>query len=76
MSLVIFSNVHKIKPWIDALKKAGPDIEVISHEEIQDKNKVIFALAWNHTKGIFKEYPNLKCISSMGAGVDHIMADS
>lgn len=76
MSLVIFSNVHKVQPWIHALKKAGPDIEIISHEDIQDKRKVNFALAWNHPKGIFKEYPNLKCISSMGAGVDHIMADS
>ena len=75
MSLVIFSNVHKIQPWIDALKNVGPDIEVISHEEIKDKKKVKFALAWDHPKGIFKEYPNLKCISSMGAGVDHIMND-
>ncbi len=75
MSLVIFSNVHKIQPWIDALKNAGPGIEVISHEEIKDKKKVKFALAWDHPKGIFKEYPNLKCISSMGAGVDHIMSD-
>ncbi|MBW6478178.1 MAG: glyoxylate/hydroxypyruvate reductase A [Bacteroidales bacterium] len=75
MSLVIFSNVHKIQPWIYALKNAGPDIEVISHEEIKDKNKVKFALSWDHPKGIFKEYPNLKCISSMGAGVDHIMND-
>ena len=75
MSLVIFSNVHKIQPWIDALKDAGPGIEVISHEEIKDKNKVNFALAWDHPKGVFKEFPSLKCISSMGAGVDHIMAD-
>ncbi|TVQ18340.1 MAG: glyoxylate/hydroxypyruvate reductase A [Bacteroidetes bacterium] len=75
MSLVIFSNVHKIQPWIDALKDAGPDVEVISYEQIQDREKVQFALAWNHPKGIFKNYPNLKCISSMGAGVDHIMND-
>jgi glyoxylate/hydroxypyruvate reductase A len=75
MSLVIFSNVHKIQPWIDALKDAGPDVEVISYEQIQDRKKVQFALAWNHPRGIFKNYPNLRCISSMGAGVDHIMDD-
>ncbi len=75
MALVIFSNVHKVTPWIDALKEADPEIEVITHDQIKDKHKVLFALAWNHPKGIFREYPNLKCISSMGAGVDHIMTD-
>ncbi len=75
MSLVIFSKVHKVKPWLDALRNAAPDVEIATYDQIQDKDKVLFALAWNHTKGIFKEYPNLKCISSMGAGVDHIMDD-
>ena len=75
MSLVIFSKVHKVQPWIDALKDLAPDIDVITYDKIQDKNKVLFALAWNHPKGIFKEYSNLRCISSMGAGVDHIMSD-
>ncbi len=75
MSLVIFSDTHKLQPWIDALSKSGPDIEILSHHDVVDKDKVQFALAWNHPKGIFKEFPNLKCISSMGAGVDHIMSD-
>lgn len=75
MSLVVFSKVHKVKPWIDALKEAGPDIEILTHDKVQNKEKVLFALAWNHPRGIFKQFPNLKCISSMGAGVDHIMND-
>ncbi len=75
MSLVIFSKVHKATPWLEALRRAGPDIEVITHDKIRDNEKVFFALAWNHPKGVFKEFPNLKCISSMGAGVDHIMED-
>lgn len=75
MSLVIFSKVHKVKPWIDALRKEAPDIEVMAYDEVEDKDKVLFALAWNHPRGIFKDYPNLKCVSSMGAGVDHIMTD-
>jgi glyoxylate/hydroxypyruvate reductase A len=75
MSLVIFSKVHKVKPWLDALKDATPDIDVITYDKIQDKSRVLFALTWNYPKGIFREYPNLKCVSSMGAGVDHIMSD-
>lgn len=75
MSLVIFSKAHKVKPWIDALKREAPDIEVMAYDKVEDKSKVLFALAWNHPRGIFKDYPNLKCVSSMGAGVDHIMND-
>lgn len=75
MTLAIFSNVHKVKPWVDALKEAGPEIEVITQDQIKDKQRVLYALAWNHPRGIFREFPNLKCISSMGAGVDHIMTD-
>jgi len=75
MSIVIFSKVIKAKPWIDALKGAAPDVEILTYDQVRDKEKVLFALAWDHPRGIFKEYPNLKCISSMGAGVDHIMSD-
>lgn len=75
MSIVIFSKVIKAKPWIDALKEAAPDVEILTYDQVRDKEKVLFALAWDHPRGIFKEYPNLKCISSMGAGVDHIMSD-
>jgi glyoxylate/hydroxypyruvate reductase A len=75
MSLVLFSNVSKVEPWLDALRAVAPDIEITTYDKIRDKEKVFFALAWNHPLGIFKEYPNLKCISSMGAGVDHIMED-
>jgi glyoxylate/hydroxypyruvate reductase A len=30
---------------------------------------------WQHPKGILKEFPTLKLICSMGAGVDHILSD-
>jgi len=75
MSIVLFSNVSKLEPWLDALRKVAPDVEITTYDKVRDKEKVLFALAWNHPRGIFSEYPNLKCISSMGAGVDHIMSD-
>ena len=32
-------------------------------------------LVWKQPKGIFSQFPNLKLISSLGAGVDHILED-
>ena len=33
------------------------------------------ALLWQHPPGYLKNFPNLKLISSLGAGVDHILSD-
>ena len=75
MALVIVSETLQLQPWIAALKKAGPEVEILTQQEVKDPGKVEFALAWNHRPGICKEFPNLKTISSMGAGVDHLMKD-
>ena len=75
MAIVIVSDIKNLEPWIKALKKADPAIDVITQNEVKDKSVIEFALAWNYPHGFFNEYPRLKTISSMGAGVDHIMND-
>ena len=61
--------------WVNALKELRPKLKVQIHPEAENKNEIEFALAWSHPLGVFKEYPNLKVVSSMGAGVDHILRD-
>ena len=75
MPVVIVTDFANPEPWINALKKADPEVEVIMHDDLQDRSQVEFALAWNHPPGIFMTFPNLKTISSMGAGVDHLLKD-
>lgn len=73
--LVIVSQALDLEPWVAALKKADPEVEVITQQEVRDPKEVRFALAWNHRPGVFRGYPNLETISSMGAGVDHLLKD-
>jgi glyoxylate/hydroxypyruvate reductase len=75
MAIVIVSDIKNIQPWIDALKNEDPSVEVTPMENIRDKQVVKFALAWNYPHGLFLEYPAVKTISSMGAGVDHLIND-
>lgn len=75
MSMIIVSSGINLTRWLDALKKAGPGIGVLLPDEVTDKASVRFALSWNHPHGIFREFPNLACISSFGAGADHILSD-
>ncbi len=76
MSILIVSQGRDVTPWVDALKARNPDLEVYVYPETGLKEEVDFALAWNHPLGVFTEFPNLKCIASMGAGVDHILKDT
>jgi glyoxylate/hydroxypyruvate reductase len=75
MSLLIASSGKNLDPWIRALREADPGLEVVTLDQVTDKSAVTFALAWNHPEAVFREFPNLKCISSMGAGVDHLLKD-
>jgi glyoxylate/hydroxypyruvate reductase len=75
MSIVIITQGKDVSEWISALKEQRPDLNVQLHPDVKNKNEIEFVLAWGHPIGSFKEYPNLKVISSMGAGVDHILRD-
>ncbi|NEM98084.1 2-hydroxyacid dehydrogenase [Pontibacter burrus] len=75
MSIVIITAGKETIGWEKALKAKRPELEVLVHPDVAAKDKVEFALTWGHPLGVFKEYPNIRCIASMGAGVDHILRD-
>lgn len=75
MSLAIICPGKNANPWIKVLKAQDPDLEVEVYPEIIDPDRVEVVMLWNHPEGILASFPNLKLISSMGAGVDHILRD-
>lgn len=64
------------KVWIDALTFHQPDIDIQVYPNIDRPQDVEMALLWQHPPGYLSTLPNLKLISSLGAGVDHILRDS
>lgn len=75
MSVLVICPGKDPKAWIRELKNQHPGMNVYVYPEDHDKEKVEYAITWKHPRGIFKNYPNLKVIASMGAGVDHITSD-
>lgn len=75
MSILLISRGRDVKPWLDTIKSERPELVVRVYPDTGPKEEVTFAIAWNHPPGAFQEFPNLKCIASMGAGVDHILKD-
>lgn len=75
MSVLVISPGRNPEKWVNELKNQHPGMNVVVYPEEHDKEEVEYAIAWKHPRGIFKNYPNLKVVASMGAGVDHITSD-
>jgi len=75
MSVLIICPGKDPSKWVEALKELEPGINLSVYPEVQEPEKIKYVISWKHPRGIFKKYPNIKVIASMGAGVDHITSD-
>ena len=75
MSILIISPSRDTSVWQARFRELYPEEELEIWPDVKNPEQVEVALLWNHPPGILSEYPNLKLISSMGAGVDHILRD-
>lgn len=75
MSLAIISPGKNPNAWIKVIQELSPDLKIQVYPDISDPEEVEIAFVWQHPTGILSNFPNLKLISSMGAGVDHIVRD-
>lgn len=62
--------------WKVELERQLPDRPVRQFGENFDPNEITFALVWNHPPGDLLRYPNLRAIFSLGAGAEHLIADT
>lgn len=80
MTLVIIAPSKKnLGLWKEKIKEEaqrnGLEMEVWIGEEVPDKEKVKMAVVWKHPQQSLHQFANLQLVSSMGAGVDHIISD-
>ncbi|MDX1671964.1 MAG: glyoxylate/hydroxypyruvate reductase A [Balneolaceae bacterium] len=75
MSLLLVAGDRKLESWKKALQQTDPDLDVEIWPDVKNRDRVQFMVSWNHPKGMLNRFPNLKAVSSLGAGVDHILRD-
>ncbi len=80
MSLVIIApNKKNTAYWQVRLREEllskGLDVKIEIWPEVEKPEEVLMAVTWKHPHKSLYAYPHLKLISSMGAGVDHILKD-
>lgn len=64
-----------MQTWKEALLNEDKNLDIEIWPEVKDKNRVQFIVSWNQPKQTLNQFPNLKVISSLGAGADHILRD-
>lgn len=75
MSILLIAKNRDMTPYREKLLEADPNLDVEIWPDVQQKERVNFAVAWNHPHQVWQHYPNLKAITSLGAGVDHLVND-
>jgi glyoxylate/hydroxypyruvate reductase A len=63
------------EPWVKAMRKVAPHMDVRTFNEAGNLEDVTYAAAWLPPANVLKSYANLKVIFSLGAGVDAILSD-
>lgn len=75
MSLLLVSKYRDLKPYKEALLNLDSNLDIDIWPGVKNPERVQFAVAWRHPSNLFEKFPNLKVISSLGAGVDHLLSD-
>lgn len=75
MAILYLCPGRESESWVAPLKRLLPNDEVWVWPEVPDPAKVEVVLAWKQPRDELKRYPNLKLISSIGAGVEHLVED-
>jgi glyoxylate/hydroxypyruvate reductase A len=75
MSILIVSTTRDPQKWRRTLMSKNESLDIQIYPDIDRPEDVEFAISWKHPEGLYNDFPNLKVIASMGAGVNHILKD-
>jgi glyoxylate/hydroxypyruvate reductase A len=75
MALIIRIGPAREQWWLDHMQSLLPEIECRRWDEPGNLEEIEYAVVWRPPAGGLKWFPNLKCIVSVGAGIDHILVD-
>ncbi|GAB5407894.1 MAG: glyoxylate/hydroxypyruvate reductase A [Balneolaceae bacterium] len=75
MSLLLIAKNRDMNPWKEALLAEDPNLDIEIWPKVTRKERITFAVSWNHPEKVLENYPNLNVVTSLGAGADHLLKD-
>ncbi|AMJ59158.1 2-hydroxyacid dehydrogenase [Bosea sp. PAMC 26642] len=76
MSLLLAMTGWHLEDWRERFAALLPEMPIVTLGEPFDRRSVHYVASWKHPEGSLAGLPNLAAIFSLGAGVDHLFADS
>lgn len=77
MSIAVYlPSQDKIEYWCSMLKELMPGWRIEGFDAVADPEAVHYTVVWRPATGSMTGFPNLKAIVSLGAGIDHVLADA
>lgn len=65
----------KTEWWCQMLRDLMPDWDIYPINRVPDPDAITYSVVWRPTTGSMTPFRNLKAIVSLGAGIDHVLAD-
>lgn len=75
MSVVIRVAGPRQDWWREHMQSLLPELECRNWDDPGPLDEVKYAVVWRPPAGGLKQFPNLEVIVSIGAGIDHVLAD-
>ncbi|MDQ0392298.1 2-hydroxyacid dehydrogenase [Labrys monachus] len=75
MALLLCITQWDAARWLDRLRRLAPDRDIRAWPDVGDPAEITYAAVWKQPPGLLATFPNLRGIVSLGAGVDHVLAD-
>ncbi|PZN97036.1 MAG: glyoxylate/hydroxypyruvate reductase A [Hyphomicrobiales bacterium] len=76
MSLLLAMTGWHVEDWRARFQALLPDMPIVTLGEPFDRRAVHYVASWKHPEGSLAGLPNLAAVFSLGAGVDHLFADT
>ncbi len=74
--VILFHSEVSDPRWPDAIQRALPEFEVRRTLDGTAPEDVVAAVVWKHPPGMLEPLSKLRLIQVLGAGVDHVFADT
>ncbi len=73
MALLLLGKIKVVETWILLLQQKMPDLEIRVWPDVGNSSEIDVILAGFNLAPTLPDFPNLKLVISIGAGVDHIL---
>ena len=75
MSILFIAPKLKPDSWLKHMRAQDSGLDLRVWPDVGRPEDILLALSWKHPHGELAKFPQLKCIASLGFGVDHVLSD-